>query len=444
MLYSYKNIKIIKFLLNVILISSFTGLMLWRDVFNHNMAPVIFTVISIMILLINDMEGIIAFITFMIPSYIGLQYGIVVLAAIIIVLFKYWKNFKFRGVLVIITILLMLIEYSSSVYGKFNFEEYLKFSALIILVMVIIPCYKKRMNFVFILKTYLWGFLFMEINIIGQYLTKYSWTKLLNLGIRLGNVANDLNLKGGFRVSNDQNLLGTFAVIAISLVLVMGYKKMIPQFYYIFIVFAALLGIMTQSRAFFVSSVFTFLYYIVFIIRKPFKSLTTLITMAFMLFFAYYIINSYFSSYLDNYILRFTQVSDITNSRNQIFDLYNDFFFSHPQYIPFGMGIQTYMTVARMTVSCHNGFQQLYITWGFVGMFLVIVMLYQVYKVAVYGEKKPVEWLCLLTTFIYFLNLQTAQWFSNGGFILLMIICFYSIKLSFIQKDMDQPEYFKI
>ena len=80
------------------------------------------------------------------------------------------------------------------------------------------------------------------------------------------------------------------------------------------------------------------------------------------------------------------EVDDITNGRTTIFQAYNDFLRDNPSYIPFGAGLLFHRQITELR-AIHNGFQQVLVSWGIVGCFIIAIMIINLYKAASLSKK---------------------------------------------------------
>jgi hypothetical protein len=308
--------------------------------------------------------------------------------------------------------------------------EMFRFFIIFILAFVFLPSYNKDLDFTLILKAFILGTLSMVVIIMWQYLRVYDVSDFLDLSIRVGDVERHFHLGPGLRVSNDPNLLGIITSFAICTVLILNYRQSVSKLYLFFIPIFLLFGFFTQSRTFIISVLILFVYYVFASFlkgsaRNAKKAVSSLLITVVLLVGTFLIIDTLFPQYIINLTTRF-EVDDITNGRTVIFQGYNDFLRGNPRYIPFGAGLNFHRQVSGLP-SVHNGFQQVLVSWGIVGCLIITIIMATLYKTSTLSSK--FEPMYLLPLIMYIFPMQSTQWFSSSGIVLLNIIWFYSLKL---------------
>jgi len=424
------KIPSIKKILNVFILLLFVGLILARDVIDISVNSYVFVALAVIFFAINDADKTVAAMAFLIPSYNGIQYVIIYLIGIAILILKDATAFQIRPVPILCTMLIILIE----LFAGFNEEVVLNLTALFrffgmfIFSFLLFPSYSKKLDYALVLKAFLWGTLFMVVNILWQYIIVYGVSAFITLGIRVGDVTTHFYLTRGFRVSNDQNLLGIISATAISSALILNYRKSGSGLYLLFIPAFLIFGFLTQSRTFLLTIAVMFTYYMFASLFKGKeknvnRTVLIFIIVVTLLVVTYYIIQSYFPQYVENLTSRL-EAEDITGGRSRIFQFYNEFMLNNPGYIPFGTGMLSYRQVSGYG-SIHNGFQEVFVSWGVIGCLLVTLMMISLYKSSSMAKKfEPIR---LLPIIMYIIPIQTIQWFNSGGMVLLNIIWISSV-----------------
>ena len=421
-----------KTVINAFLALLFVCLILMRDVFGVSINSNVFIALPVVFFIINDINLLIAAMVFLIPLCPGIPYVTVYLIGIMVIFIKEYKDMRFSPLLLVCVLLLFILEafLGFNIKAELNLTEIIRLFGIIFLSFLVLPSYRGNENdYALILKSFLWGFFVMVVAIISQYLSVYSLSDFLSLGIRVGNVASFFKLDPGLRISNNQNVLGILCSTAIYVSLILFYKKTTSKRYIIFIPIAMLFGLLTQSRNFIFSAILILLYYMLVLLfsktQNAKRFLSSFLLIVILLFGIFFIVTSYFPQYIENLTNRF-EVDDLTGGRAVLLELYNEFMRDNPLYITFGAGLVGYSQVSGIDKSTHNGFQQVFVSWGIVGCFIVAVLMYQLYKTASMAQKFNA--LRLLPFLIYIFSMQFTQWFSNGTIVLLNIVWFYSVR----------------
>jgi len=420
----------IKKVINALIVLLFVGLILARDVFGVTVNSYVFVALPVVFFASNDENKAVAAMMFLIPSYSGVQYVIVYMAGIFILLLKDVTAFQIRPVPVLCAMLIILIELFAAFNASvvLNLTEIFRFFGIFLFSFVFIPSYNKNPDYTLMLKAFLWGTLFMTVNIIWQYVYVYGVSDFFTLGIRVGNVSRHFYLAPGLRVSNDPNLLGIITTAAISSALILNFRKSGSGLYLLLIPVFLVFGFLTQSRTFLLSVAIMFAYYMFASLFKDTegnakRTVSTFIITAALLVATFTLIQAYFPQYIENLTSRL-EAEDITGGRTNIFLSYTEFIRDNPRYIPFGAGMHGYRQVSGLR-SIHSGFQEVFVSWGIVGGLLVAVMMISLYKSASMDKKfEPIR---LLPIIMYIIPMQSIQWFSSGGMMLLNMIWISSV-----------------
>jgi len=402
-----------------------------RDVFGTPVNSYLLVALSAIFFIINDVNLTIAAMVFLIPLYNGVQYVIIYSIGIAILTFKNVKDYSFKPILLVCAVSILLIEIFTgfSIHITLDITEMFRSFIIFILTFVFLPSYKKDLDYTLILKAFVLGTLSMVIIIMWQYLRVYDVYDFLDLSIRIGDVERHFHLGTGLRVSNDPNMLGIITSTAICTALVLNYRQSASKLYLWFIPFFLLFGLFTQSRTFIFSVVILFVYYVFASFLKSSaknakKAVSSLFIAVVLLVGTFFLVNALLPQYIINLATRF-EADDITNGRTLIFQSYNDFLRDNPRYIPFGAGLNYHKLISGLP-SVHNGFQQVLVSWGIAGCFIITIVMVTLYKAASLSSK--FELMRLLPLIMYIFPMQSIQWFSSGGIVLLNIIWYYSIK----------------
>lgn len=419
---------------SVVLFALFVVAVFFRDVSGLPVPSVFLTALAFLLFFANDFKYIGAFLAFVLPSSAGIPNLAIFSLVMIFGVLKISKSIRVNTWVLVCVILIAMRELFAAFNPAFAFQQriFVNFFVLFFLIYLFIPSCYKKLDFSLMLKAYLWGVLFMAANIFFQFVAVYGLREFLDLGVRIGNTQTHFDFGGtGHRVSNDQNLLGVFCSTALYVFLIMNHKKLLPWYYALLLPPIIGFGLLTQSRGFLFSVATIFAYYILAVIleqrRSAVKSSSAIIipiVTAILCFVAFF---HFLPQYGDNLIERLER-DDVTGGRADIMASFNRFLLGNPLYLFRGAGgIQGYRTLAGVTYSVHNGFQEILLTWGFLGFVIVAVLMYNLYRIAKSGRK--LDFLGFLPLIMYFFDLVTAQWFSSTGMLFLNLIWFSTTKM---------------
>ena len=402
------------------------ALILLRDVGGIGVSRVVFIGFAALICLLADKSGIYCLLAFLTPLSSGISYTYITAIALVILLCK--ENFRLRvqicGLLCMVGIL--FLEFFSAFRGMFSFVEYLRFSGIFVCSFLRMLDLRNDYDNKSILHGYLFGYWVAMASILGQMLRTYPLRQFLSLGVRLGDTRQVTGAAEGMLVSYNPNGLGVFCLLAALLCLLL-YRKEKKWWYLLSFCGSTLLGVMTQSRTFLLVFVLSIILYALFSCRSVKTAVQSLLALAasgiVMIFLALWLVPEYVAGFL----LRF-QSADLFNGRLSIAAYYFGQMFQHADRLLFGVGLQNYQEKYGYLMSSHNATQEVLIAWGFLGLFLVFILLLGVFWNAYRHNPraKLVQYLPILMCLLY---TQAGQGFRDTPSMLRLMVAYSAILL---------------
>ena len=166
-------------------------------------------------------------------------------------------------------------------------------------------------------------------------------------------------------------------------------------------------------------------------IWKKIKTLTLVAVISTVAILSIYLL---FPDIIMNYIARFS-TEDVSGGRTYLFNFYNEFIFSTPGHMFFGIGMQGIAEKINLLLHAnvevpHNGYQELVVAWGIVGFllmsFFMVGMIIQAKRKA--GRKK-IEWIHYLPLLLLLINILAGQFFT-ASFKMLSLVFVYELLAS--------------
>lgn len=379
----------------------FSFLFIIRDVLQLNIPRSVFIFLAVIICLFFNNNHVYCFLAFIIPGANGISYTFI---SLIVLLSLIIKGINFNSTILIIGLILSVIEILSFIYGPFNLFELVRFMGVFFVAFLYMGEIKNNYDHAKILNYFYFGFIVAMINLFGQYIMHYSIIELFNLSIRFGNTKELFGYgKDAILLSYNPNGLGTLCLLTIFTSLLMV-KVRSRKIYYLVTFFSVLVGIMTQSRTFLLTFVFAIAIYILAEI-KSLKSLIKIVTFGGVLGgICILLFATVLSSYAESLLERF-QTSDLFNGRIEIMQYYLLESLKYPLRFLFGVGMQDYQGKYLYEMSCHNAIQEIMITWGITGLFIIVYLFYYIIKNARMQNSK-----ILLTQYLpFFIIIFVAQ-----------------------------------
>lgn len=117
------------------------------------------------------------------------------------------------------------------------------------------------------------------------------------------------------------------------------------------------------------------------------------------------------SVYIDAFAGRFgDETVSSAGSRTGIFSTYHNFMFEHIEYLFFGTGAAYYNDVVNATTSVHNSIQQVFVSYGIVGLAVFAIA---ASKIWLKNRGGLVIWLPVLSVFLFMQAIQFLNPFFN-------------------------------
>lgn len=387
-----------------------------------------FMVLGAIALIVSDKSRIYCFMAFLAPVATGISYTYISIVACIILLFKI-RTIRLNKIAVGCIIAILIIEMLSIFRFEFDFMEYIRFAGVFLICFLRMADVDESYDNLAMLKFFNFGFIITTISLWGQMLAKYSFVAILTMGIRFGNTHAVFKTEE-MMISFNQNMLAFLCITTIWISYFL-YKFEGKALHLTTFFVATIQGVMTQSRAFILAFVLT-LGLLVFAFSENIKkAIQAIIAWVTVIVAAGIVLFEYLESYIESFILRF-KVSDITGGRTTIMGEYFDAFFEDPSNLLFGVGLQDYFEKYGLEAAAHNSLQEILVTWGFVGLFFVLVLFFVILKMVKY--KNPQVKLIQYAPFlIYILLTQSAQGFSDRAGLLRLMVT-YSVMMVTFQK----------
>lgn len=240
-----------------------------------------------------------------------------------------------------------------------------------------------------------------------------TWNVLLSgtQGVRLGATENETEMMQ--TAYNANQLAGMFA-IAVAILVVMTERKWVSKLLALPLIgYSFFIIVLSRSRTGVVLVGLTVLiYYWVLVFRKK-KFWTGLGVLLAVVLLAWAVF-SIFPDATQALLHRFTDEEDITNGRADLFVLYLNAWSEDPWCFFFGYGIGSYSDVVDIWNVPHNIVTDVLISWGLLGLCLVIGVLILQYKKGVALVDKKLWVLSMMPAVIALIATVGGQYLSTG------------------------------
>lgn len=366
-----------------------------------------------------------------IPLGHGVQVPSLLLVCLVAIFFKFVVSNKVRITKITLCILgLCFIELCNVIIHPYSdFVEYIRYAVSLLFLAFVLDntdeSDKELCSRIF--NYYITVYTFVMFDIVYQLIAKYgSIVYIISNGIRFGNLAE----KGEHLVSlyDNENNIALFSLIAVMACVAELWKSSTRErkvLLYVLLISSSFFGFMTLSKAY----LFSYVFLGILIFAKILRQSNTSILRKIMIFcssialsiFAYIEI---FADIINNIFTRI-DTTEISSGRMNIFNLYNEYILDNIELSAFGIGIQNPTEKTGIWNSMHNGIQQVYVSFGIVGLILFTILIYSLLKKANIYRKCKISLINTIVFFALFIYTQSIQFMSSSSIFLFLIIVYY-------------------
>lgn len=388
-------------------------LLLIRDVVGISVSKWVFIVLATGVYLLYDIEYIAIFTCFLIPFIVGLPNSYIFIIGLIVVLLRNINKLLIKKDFWILWAI-FIVELLSFIYGNFYIYDFIRFAAPISLISILIFDNRNTLNSRNMLLYFLFAAIVAQISVILQSISINGLDALISGGVRLGNTVQLLEIEG-MRISYNPNGMALLSGITISILLILfNIQKQAKVVIAFLIILEIFVGSLSLSRAFLLLfCVITIVY--IFSLNRGIKRFLEGLIMATIISVGVYLLVSYFApSLLDSYSSRLA-VEDLSAGRISIASEYFEALMDHPERLVLGSGLQNYQVKYGVSQSSHNGTQEVLITWGIIGLGLVLLYIISIYRHGWRGvASSDRKIIFILPLIILLVAIQSGQFFSSS------------------------------
>lgn len=401
-----------------------TFLLVIRDIYTVSVNKFLFVIITFLVAILTSRKYIFYLLCFFLPLSSGLPGNYIFLLILFALLFKD-KRLNYEKVFV--PLVLVIAEVFLSLLGYFlDFAELMGYCVNLFLTIYLIIDYYENEKRAYLnsLNFYILGVVLLLIIVFFVTLKNYSFVDLFSGNIRLGDYLYEIEVGDGFLL--DSNNIGFYCILGSASCLFAFKNNHHKLLYLLSFLFIFVIGLTSVSRSFIIVVAIMIALYILFSLKPSFKNVFLISLTLFAFSFSVLYLYNY-TSIFDGYKMRFSL--DTTVSAGGRIDIMKEYFIwqvNRPLRFIFGTGALNYRQICELPVSLHNGTQQLFLSYGVVGFFfLLVVILKSIQRVV---KKNNCNFIMFLPFVSFFLYVQTVQLLNPIYYFMSIIICFCSIK----------------
>jgi hypothetical protein len=419
---------------NKLLLSMFIAaiaiLIVTRDIVGMPVNKYIFVMVSTAAFILLDYVNLICSIAFLFPLFSGLPSNYIIVIAVVLIMTKRGLSFTFSQLLYMCIIIL---GEAIHLFGFLSIDknEVVTYFAHIAIILKVTLDRTTQYLYRRTIICFLIGIMVQLFIILFSSLKYVGLNDMVLHGVRFGDVSTLSGNTAGMVLSNNQNNIAYYCVLALSCMLILIYKYKANKIaYYFLLSIPVIFGLLTVSRSFILVAAFILILYMAFMIKKSKKNIFHLIYLFAFLLLGYFLALTKYPDLFQNIFNRF-QSQDVLGGRGELFAVYNHYLFSHVDAFLVGTGLFPMVSTINAGNVPHNGFQQVLVAYGIIGFCAFLFLLYLILKNAI--NKQKIDLVFYLPFIAMIVFIQTLQLLDPYELMMPIIIAFCSIRLGAIK-----------
>ena len=416
-----------------------------RDVVNLGVPEIVFTAVCCIGFFTLDIGEAFALMAFTIPLTVPAnEIRIVFLFVLLYKVLKKENAITFEKTGFIIVFLMITLEVvNDCIFSKVSFFQMI-YSIVEFILILIIPLvwdsirkfltYESLKNAItcFIIGVIVSCLVLMYISIVSK-----GWTSIIAGDNRFG-MGIEYDNNSSMQTSLNTNTIGNRCAICISLLIVLTEKCKFSKIIAIplFVFFIFIIGL-TKSRSSLICLCFIVLFYTLFTFIKKKELFKGIVIIAGAIAIIYLLIHL-FPLMFDGFLARFVNQTDLSNGRLELDAQYLDIWQNNIWCFIFGFGTKSYGAITCLSNSPHSMVVDILISWGIVGVLLVVLWTGYLLKRTTKGMNRNHLFLVALPVLVVIFSVFDGQYLTVATNHL--ILCLIVISLSIVGVE-NRSEY---
>lgn len=364
-------------------------MLLARTALKINISPMLILLVAIIPAFYATESQMVAMVLSFLALGAGFQYKYAILVYLIVGLFRFNHRLRFNPVLIFIA-LMMLWELLHSITGQMYITEYFRQFAELLFLGFVASLKWKDVNYKLIARSLALAVVGVSIVIIIVHMSNGlgSIIELFDQSTTDAARFGQGTTKDGtrFGLNFNANNYGFICNMAISSLFILISRKENKFIDVILLGLCFFFGLTTLSRTFVVVFLFQVVIFMFATSGTTKQKILTFFKLLFLVLILLILVNEFAPFVFENFMAR-NDTDDITNGRGFLFQFYNTHIFSSFKYLFWGLGLQGYGSkIAELyganILVCHNGIQELCVTWGILGVVLFAYLLASMIQVS--------------------------------------------------------------
>ena len=348
-----------------------------------------------------------------IPLSVAFQYkyALLILSAAILIR-NHWRLNRSGAFMVVMA--MAVWEWWHAFYGRFDYVEYLRDFAELILLGIVLSIDLYELDYKLIIRSLAVSTVGVCAIMLLLQLRQFDYDIIAVFArsahsFRFG----QSNMASGVYALNfNANNLGFICNLSTSGILLLAARKEHTRLDIVWAVCSAVFTLMTLSRAAILCLVIIFVAYLFLGEGRPLqKIISSLIGIA-VAVVAMLLVWIFVPAVFENIMERF-QRSDMSNGRTSLLLYYSEFLLSSPAYFLFGIGMQNIFAKVSPYYPVHDvphmGIQEVWVAWGLVGVVMIMVLIFKIVTASrqfSQGKRRAYQFLPLGLTLVFTMSGQ--------------------------------------
>lgn len=358
------------------------ALMLVRYLLKVNVPAVVFLALTLLPAWFGSKSEQLAMVASCIPLSVAFQYkyALLILSAAILIR-NHWKLNRSGAFLIVMA--MAVWEWWHAFYGRFDYVEYLRDFAELILLGLVVSIDLYDLDYKLIIRS-------LSISVVGVcvimfvlQLQQFDYDLIAVFArsahsFRFG----QSNMEAGVYALNfNANNLGYICNLSICGVLLLASRREHKWYDIILAICAAIFALMTLSRAAIVCMIMIFLAYLFLsqgtAIQKVFSGIGGILAAVIAMMLVWVYVPSVFENLQERF-----QRSDVSGGRTSLVLYYGQFILSSPAYFLGGIGMQQIFEKVSPYYPVHDvphmGLQEVWVAWGLIGVLMILLLFWKI------------------------------------------------------------------
>lgn len=415
------------------------ALMVARYLLEINVPAIAFLAVTLLPSLFGTKSEQLAMVASCIPLSVAFQYkyALLILSAAILIR-NHWKLNR-SGVFLIV-MMMAIWEWWHAFYGNFEYVEYLRDFAELILLGLVVSIDLYDLNYKMIIRSLAISMVGVCVIMLILQLRQFNY----NIVAVFARSAHSFrfgqnNMKSGdYALNFNANNLGFICNLATSGVLLLAARKEHSRLDILWAVCTAVFTLITLSRAALLCLVMIFVCYLFMSEGRLLQKVASGIVGIIVAVVAILLVWIYVPSVFENLLERF-QRSDVSNGRTSLFLYYGQFILSSPAYFLCGIGMQHIFEKVSPYYPVHDvphmGLQEVWVAWGLVGVAMFLVLFWKIVTTSKWysqGKRRLYQFMPFGLTLVFTMS---GQLLTSSRTLMALIFAYVCLCIS--NKDHD-------